>query len=126
MKAKLSSNISQNYTAPNRLDVFYVDLGEGIGSIQGGIRPCVIISNDNANKFSSVVHIAPITSSMSKRSLPTHITVEGKGGLLRKSVILLEQSMLINKEKLKYCIGSLKDLENDINKRIMLQLGVAM
>lgn len=126
MVTKSSSNINQIFTSPRRLDVFYVDLGAGSGSIQGGIRPCVIISNDKANQFSPVVHIAPITSKMSKRNLPTHITVEGKGGLLKKSVVLLEQAMLINKDQLKDCLGTLKDLELEINKRIMLQMGVAM
>ena len=66
---------------PRRLDIYWIDLGKGNGSIQGGLRPCVVTTNDMANKFSPVIQVAPITS-MTKKKLPTHVNVkQGEAGL---------------------------------------------
>ena len=46
----------QNNLIVKRGDVFYADL-VGCGSVQGGMRPVIIISNDKNNRFSSVVQI---------------------------------------------------------------------
>ena len=53
---------------PRRLDMYWIDLGKGNGSIQGGLRHCVVTTNDMANKFSLVIQAAPITSSMTKKN----------------------------------------------------------
>lgn len=45
-----------------RGDMYYADLGKGIGSEQEGYRPVVIIQNDVGNKHSPTVIIASITS----------------------------------------------------------------
>jgi len=44
-----------------------VNLGVGKGSIQGGIRPVVIISNSMNNKFSPTVNVLPVTSRAKKQ-----------------------------------------------------------
>ena len=45
-----------------RGDMYYADLGRGIGSEQEGYRPVVIIQNNVGNKHSPTVIIASITS----------------------------------------------------------------
>ena len=45
-----------------RGEVFFVNLNPTKGNEQGGARPCLIIQNDNGNKFSPTTIIAPITS----------------------------------------------------------------
>lgn len=45
-----------------RGDLYYADLGHGIGSEQKGTRPVVIIQNNVGNKHSPTVIIAAITS----------------------------------------------------------------
>lgn len=122
---KTTDKIMRN-TELKRLEIYYVDLGIGNGSVQGGIRPCVIISNDKANKFSPVIHIAPITSKMMKKNMPTHVRVpSGAGGLPQNSIILVEQAMLINKNKLKESIGSFSQIiGKDIERAIMIQMGI--
>ena len=110
-----------------RLDIVYVDLGKGFGSIQGGIRPCVVTTNDMANKFSPVVHVAPITSKMLKKKLPTHVFVQsGTGNLRENSIILLEQLMPVNKSQIKDSIGKMpSDVGVAINKSMLIQMGMA-
>ena len=50
-------------------DIFYADLGsysEQKGSIQCGVRPCIVCGNNLQNKYSEVILISPITSSAKK------------------------------------------------------------
>lgn len=57
-----------------RGQVWYVDDNyEPIGSIQGKSRPYLVVSNDACNRYSPVIHMAPITSQHKKTSQPTHI-----------------------------------------------------
>ena len=56
-----------------RGDMFYANLGRGIGSEQKGYRPVLVIQNDVGNKFSSTIIVATITSRVGiKAKLPTH------------------------------------------------------
>ena len=56
-----------------RGDMFYANLGRGIGSEQKGYRPVLVIQNDVGNKFSPTVIVASITSRVGiKAKLPTH------------------------------------------------------
>ena len=85
-----------------RGDIFYADLRPVVGSEQGGVRPVLIIQNDVGNKHSPTVICAAITSKMNKAKLPTHIEIEASAyGIVRDSVILLEQLRTIDKRRLK-------------------------
>ncbi len=91
-----------------RGDVFYADLSPVKGSEQGGTRPVLILQNNIGNKFSPTVIAAAITSKMGKSKVPTHITVKAnKNGLLKNSVVLLEQIRTLDKRRLKEKMGSL-------------------
>ena len=85
-----------------RGDIFYADLRPVVGGEQGGVRPVLIIQNDIGNKHSPTVICAAITSKMNKAKLPTHIEIEASAyGIMRDSVILLEQIRTIDKRRLK-------------------------
>ncbi len=61
-----------------RGDMYYADLGQGIGSEQKGTRPVVIIQNNVGNKHSPTVIIAAITSKTHvKAKLPTITSTPG-------------------------------------------------
>ena len=82
-----------------RGDVYYADLRPVVGSEQGGVRPVLIIQNDIGNRHSPTVICAAITSRMNKA---THIEIEASAyGIVRDSVILLEQLRTIDKRRLK-------------------------
>ena len=85
-----------------RGDIFYADLRPVVGSEQGGVRPVLIIQNDIGTKHRPTVICAAITSKMNKAKLPTHIEIEASAyGIMRDSVILLEQLRTIDKRRLK-------------------------
>lgn len=89
-----------------RGDIFYADLSPVVGSEQGGVRPVLIIQNDVGNKYSPTVIVAAITSQINKAKLPTHIEISAdEHGLIKDSVVLLEQIRTIDKRRLKEKTG---------------------
>ncbi len=91
-----------------RGDMYYADLGRGIGSEQEGHRPVVIIQNNTGNKHSPTVIVAAISSKVGvKPKLPTHYFVNAENGLELPSIILLEQLRTIDKQRLTKYIGRL-------------------
>lgn len=85
-----------------RGDIYYADLRPVVGSEQGGVRPVLIIQNDMGNRYSPTVICAAITSQMHKAKLPTHVALDAyKYGIVKDSVILLEQVRTIDKSRLR-------------------------
>ena len=109
----------------NRGDIFYADLSPSQGSEQGGLRPVIILQNDVGNKHAPTTIVAPITSRLGKKPLPTHITFNGCG-LAKDSVILMEQIRTIDKSRLRQKMGCLTDEKWEvINDAIKISLGLA-
>ena len=95
-----------------RGDMFYANLGRGIGSEQKGYRPVLVIQNDVGNKFSPTVIVASITSRVGiKAKLPTHYFINTEDGLQAPSIILLEQIRTIDKSRLIRCLDRLDEYE---------------
>lgn len=110
-----------------RGDIFYADLSPVVGSEQGGIRPVLIVQNDIGNKYSPTVIAAAITSQINKAKLPTHIEISAQEyGLLKDSVILLEQIRTIDKKRLREKIGRLDDeLMQKVNEALGISFGLS-
>jgi len=109
-----------------RGDIYIVNLPDAKGSIQSKQRPAVIISNNLANHYSPVLHICPLTSVTSKSKLPTHIMISRNCGLIRDSIALCEQTMLVAKsavigDKIGACD---KETLKRIDQGIAIQFGL--
>ena len=92
----------------HRGEIYYADLSPVVGSEQGGVRPVLIVQNDVGNKFSPTVIAAAITSQKDKANLPTNIAVNAQGsGLIKDSIILLEQVRTLDKHRLREKMGRL-------------------
>jgi len=109
-----------------RGDIYYADLSPVVGSEQGGVRPVLIVQNDTGNRYSPTVIAAAITSQTNKAKLPTHIDVYAeKYGLVKDSVILLEQIRTIDKTRLREKMGHLDDvLMQRVNNAITVSFGL--
>lgn len=90
-------------------DIFWLDLGEPVGSEPGYRRPYVVIQNDVFNK--SRIHTAlvcAVTSNLKRAEAPGNVLLEiGEGGLQQHSVVLVSQVFTVDKRQLEYYIGSL-------------------
>ena len=109
-----------------RGDIFYADLSPVVGSEQGGVRPVLIVQNDMGNKYSPTVIAAAITSRKDKTQLPTHIQVSADGcGLVKDSIVLLEQIRTLDKRRLKEHMGSLGSGEmSRVNRALSVSFGL--
>ena len=109
-----------------RGDMFYANLGRGIGSEQKGYRPVLVIQNDVGNKFSPTVIVASITSRVGiKAKLPTHYFINTEDGLQAPSIILLEQIRTLDKRRLKEKIGHMTDSDmKKVNKALLISLNL--
>ena len=109
-----------------RGDLYYADLGQGIGSEQKGTRPVVIIQNNVGNKHSPTVIIAAITSKANiKAKLPTHYYLQPGNGLTLPSLVLLEQIRTVDKRRLSDYIGRLDEKHiQGINHALAISIGL--
>lgn len=109
-----------------RGELYYADLSPVVGSEQGGIRPVLVVQNDIGNKYSPTVIAAAVTSKINKAKLPTHIELPSSYGLVKDSVILLEQIRTLDKRRLKERIGELnEDTMSKVDRAILISLGFA-
>ena len=83
-----------------RGEIYMAELDPTLGSEQGGTRPVLILQNNVGNRFSPTVIVAPITSEIKKRHLPTHVPLPDVPGLPSSSMVLLEQIRTIDKSRL--------------------------
>ena len=108
-----------------RGDVFYANLGETVGSEQSGFRPVVIVQNDQGNKYSPTVIVAPVTSQGKRKSyVPTHSEITATW-MDKHSTILLEQLRTIDKSRLGGFLGVLnrEDLK-EMNRALAISVGL--
>ncbi|MFR0047268.1 MAG: type II toxin-antitoxin system PemK/MazF family toxin [Clostridium butyricum] len=90
----------------------------------GGIRPVVVIQNDVGNTYSSMTIVIPITNSLDKAKLPTHVEIEKIDGLNNKSIILTELITSIKKDNLIEKIGELSEVETKkVEKALQISVG---
>ena len=110
----------------HRGDIYYADLSPVVGSEQGGVRPVLIIQNDVGNRFSPTVIAAAITSQRDKTNLPTHIEVDAQGsGLIKDSVVLLEQVRTLDKHRLREKMGRLDQRSmSRVNQALSISFGL--
>lgn len=96
--------------------IYWVNLGDTVGSEQGGIRPFLVIQNDIGNKYSPTV-IGFSMTTQSKRNLPTHIGIskDEYENLEKDSFILTEQVRTIDKSRI---ISEMEKLNYEDMKRV--------
>ena len=103
-----------------RYDIVQADLGKAVGSEQAGIRPVLIVQNDQGNKFSNTTIIIPLTSKLKSLNQPTHTLIRKSTdtGLRTDSVLLGEQMRVISNQRIIKKIGSVtnKNEQSEIRR----------
>ena len=126
MNNYMNNNMNNN-TVITRGKIIMVDLPMSNNSIQGGLRPCLVVSNDRGNQYSPVLIVVPITSRQTKKPMPTHFHIEPSlmNGLTKKSIALAEQIITIGKEMVVDVIGELNLSEmNLFNSKLKKSLNL--
>ncbi len=109
-----------------RGDIFWAKLEPVQGSEQGGVRPVIIIQNDDSNEYSPTTIIAPFTSKIYLKEFMTNVFVpKSKSGLEKDSTIMFNQIRTIDKSRIIKKIGSLNyELMKRVDSAISVSLGL--
>lgn len=115
---------------PKRGDIWFADLGRHQNSsVQDGIRPVIILSNDIGNAHADTVTVVPMTGHLKKPELPCHThlfpdSITDKHQHLEPSMILAEQLTTIDKDSLRSYMGHISDADamNRIENAVIAQL----
>lgn len=100
-----------------RGDILLVDLEPKKGSEIGKIRPCVVIQNDQGNRFSPTTIVAAITSKRLDKDYPTNVFLSKQiSGLDEDSVVLCSQIYVISIEH--RVIKKLSFLNNEVMLKV--------
>jgi mRNA interferase MazF len=96
------------------------------GSEQKGIRPVLIVSNEEFNQAISNVTILPLTTT--RRNLyPSEVFLpKGRAGQPSDSIIMAHQIRTISKQRLISLVGYLEDaqLQHEVNEAIKEHLNL--
>lgn len=114
-----------------RGDIIYIDLGQHPkSSVQSGMRPCVVVSNNKNNQYSSVLNVCPFTSRIDKKNIPVHVQIspeDVKGYMVTNAVLLPEQIVTVDKKKVISKIGHIdsdSDTMKSLERAMKKQLGM--
>ena len=69
-------------------------------SVQGGIRPVLVIQTDYINIKSPTVNVLAVTSQIKRTDLDYHVELPWMPGLAKKSMVLAEQVFTLDQNKL--------------------------
>ena len=112
-----------------RMEIYMVNLGLKNGSVQGEVKPCVVVSNDVGNTYSNILTVIPLTSKKfdRKKQMPTHTIIpKGNANLRVDSIAMAEQIRTISQSQIQFKIGKLENQEliKQIEDCMMIALGI--
>ena len=89
-----------------QFDIYWAELPKisGESNLYYGLRPVVIVSNDQCNTVSPILTAIPLTSNLGKKPLPTHVFISHPN-LDNSSLALCEQILSLDRSRLRNKIG---------------------
>jgi mRNA interferase MazF len=111
-----------------RGDVFLVNFNPTVGSEIQKIRPALILQNNTANKYSPLTIVAAISSYQEDENLypvEVYIAKNSKTGLIKDSIILLNQIQTIDKQRIVKKLGCVElSIMEKVNKALQISFGI--
>lgn len=108
-----------------RGDVWSVDLEPVKGSEMSKQRPCVVVSNDIANRYSPVVTVVAVTSRAPKKPYPFMVEIPASAKMPKKSWVTCAHIRTVDKTRLSRLITRLDSLTiAKINEALAEQLDI--
>jgi mRNA interferase MazF len=97
-----------------RFDVWHVELNPTVGSEINKIRPCLVVSPDEANRHLNTVIIVPLTSTL--KPYPTRVDCDFNG---KKGQLAVDQIRSIDKSRLGKKLG---EIDKESSEKICARL----
>jgi mRNA interferase MazF len=92
-------------------DVYWVELGDPVGSGPGYRHPHVVVQNDvfNLSRINTVI-VCALTSNLKRAGAPGNVELPaGESGLSKPSVVVVSQVFTVDKSQLVEQIGRLSE-----------------
>lgn len=92
-------------------DVFWIDLGEPVGSEPGYRHPFVVIQNNvyNQSRINTLI-VCELTSNLRRAKIPGNVLLGlGEANLPKASVVIVSQIFTVDKAQLDEYIGTLHE-----------------
>lgn len=123
-------NNKKKYKTYRRGQVLFADLGKRPPGVEGGLRPCVVVSCDESNHSRAPqITVCPLSSKLKK--IPVHVQIKPedvKGYSLRTvSDLLPEDMQTIPKSAVRGELGYIASdsaIMTQINNALLMQLGL--
>lgn len=81
-------------------EIYLMNFGGG-ENVQNGVRPGLVFQNNVGNTYSPNIIALPLTSSIKKSALPTHVFLRAElTGLNKDSMVLCENPECISKKRI--------------------------
>lgn len=112
---------------PRRGQIHWVDFSPALGSEQAGKRPAVVVSNDVANRNSTVVTVVPLTRTIPRKNYPQNVTLEANRPLPEPGTILCGQVRTVSKERFRgYRADLSAEQVEQVDRALATALGLPM
>jgi mRNA interferase MazF len=83
--ASPDSENAREKTTISRGDVVEVNLDPSTGREMAKTRPCLVVSNNIANRYSAVINVVPITSREPSKSFPFIVEIPDSANMPKRS-----------------------------------------
>lgn len=115
-----------------RGEVIYMDLSGNLGSEQGSVRPCLVVSNNIGNKYGDTIIVIPIGHKKNGRMMSTHISIKENmfnslnggtvdGNILTEQIITLDKSRIKGEPKVQFNKKAMKKVEEVIKFSLAIE-----
>lgn len=124
------TKLTRKSYVPQRGDIVMIKMKGEEGSVQKGVRPYIVLTNNLGNLHGPTIIAAPLSTKIKSMHLPIHVIVKDEdleeGRLINTSIVLLEQLIVIDKKSIIRKVGKVKrdTLINQINPAIKISLDV--
>ncbi|CAN5909131.1 type II toxin-antitoxin system PemK/MazF family toxin [soil metagenome] len=109
-----------------RGDIWTVDLEPVRGSEMSKQRPCVVVSNDIANRYSPVVTVVAVTSQAPKKAYPFMVEIPASAKMSRRSWVTCAHIRTVDKTRLNQLVTKLDSQTIEkINEALSEQLDIS-
>ena len=126
MGARGKSSARAKVGHPRRGEVYLVAFDPTIGSEIRKTRPAVVIQNDVGNRTAPITIVAALSSQIEEPLYPFEVLVQPRaGGLVKRSVALLNQIRTVDRERLIRRLGALApETMRRVDRAIAISLGL--
>ena len=105
------------FIVPQRMEIWFAKLDrDNDNSVICGNRPVIVVSNEQNNRYANTITVIPITGSLKRLDLPSHVDI-GNVTALTEQITTIDKKCL--DRKLGYC-GNAAEIEKAVTNYLGL------